>query len=131
MGNIIYLGTAAPSPTAKAFAQRIDPLAIQSERLQTLISNLGGCLKNLASAVDRLSDPAVKAQLRLQIQNLRCHLLLASLELAKLARLSATEAGALATRRISTMPAISPSRSVINEATTKIPGYSPVSTASD
>jgi hypothetical protein len=87
MGNIIYLGTSAPAPAFEAFAQCIDSLAIQSERLQTAVGDIGAHLRNLAGVVDRVSDPTAKVQLRLQIQNLRCQLLLASLELAKLTRL--------------------------------------------
>lgn len=87
MGNIIYLGKATASPTAEAFAQCVDLLAIQTEQLQTVVSDIGGQLRNLASTVDRVSDAAAKAQLRLQIKNLRCQLLLASLELAKLTTL--------------------------------------------
>lgn len=87
MGNIIYLDKVTSTPASEAFAQCVALLGIQSEQLQTAISDIGAHLRNLADAVDRVSDPAVKAQLRLQIQNLRCQLLLASLELAKLTRL--------------------------------------------
>jgi hypothetical protein len=87
MGNIIYLDKVTSTPASEAFAQCVALLAIQSEQLQTAINDIGEHLRNLADAVNRVSDPAAKNQLRVQISHLRCQLLLASLELAKLTRL--------------------------------------------